>query len=141
MGGSANDGGQGPIHGINMTPFVDIALVLLIVFLVTAKLVLQPSQAMPLDLPRAATGEETQHVLAITLTTAGQTRVNGTRVDDDAALAKAAVALQRASPELRVVIQAEGDVTHRRVLHVMDVLAKAEISKVAFAVTREPSPP
>src|SRR3954452_24438833 len=57
MAGGAQQDDEGMISGINVTPFVDIALVLLIIFMVTAKyIVSQPS--IPVDLPRAATGQE-----------------------------------------------------------------------------------
>ena len=51
MGGSARQG-RGIISGINVTPLVDVTLVLLIIFIVTAKLVVAP--AVPLDLPKAS---------------------------------------------------------------------------------------
>ena len=53
------------ITGINVTPLVDITLVLLIIFMVTAKLVM--AQAMPLDLPKAATAGETQTVFTVSI--------------------------------------------------------------------------
>src|SRR6478736_3658093 len=56
-GGASQDNDDGMISGINVTPFVDIALVLLIIFMVTAKyIVSQP--AIPVDLPRAASGQQ-----------------------------------------------------------------------------------
>ena len=53
MAGFSSDKPSAPITGINVTPLVDITLVLLIIFMVTAKLVV--SRAMPMDLPKAAT--------------------------------------------------------------------------------------
>ena len=53
----------GIIEGINVTPLVDITLVLLVIFIVTAKIVVTP--AVPLDLPRAAGAEELQTVLSV----------------------------------------------------------------------------
>jgi biopolymer transport protein ExbD len=123
-----------PITGINVTPLVDITLVLLIIFMVTAKLVV--SQAIPLDLPKAATGGEVQQVFDLTLTADGKTMVNGAEVSSDAALvARATLALQ-AQPELRAVIQADGAVPHRRVMHAMDTLRQASVSRIAFGVQR-----
>ena len=54
MAGGAGDQEEG-ITGINVTPLVDIVLVLLIIFMVTAKLIVNPN-SVPLDLPKAATG-------------------------------------------------------------------------------------
>jgi biopolymer transport protein ExbD len=57
MAGAASSSDD-EISGINVTPFVDIALVLLIIFMVTAKYIV--SQSIPVDLPEAATGQEQQ---------------------------------------------------------------------------------
>ena len=63
--GSPISSGDEIVSGINMTPLVDITLVLLVVFLVTAKVMV--AQTLPLDLPRAGSGTETQTVLAVGL--------------------------------------------------------------------------
>ena len=60
----------GIIEGINVTPLVDIMLVLLVIFMVTTKLVDSP--ALPLDLPQASQSEQVQTVLAISITANGQ---------------------------------------------------------------------
>ena len=55
-GGSASDDDDGGlINGINVTPLVDVMLVLLVIFMVTAKIIVQ--QGMPMDLPKSASGE------------------------------------------------------------------------------------
>lgn len=123
-----------PITGINVTPLVDITLVLLIIFMVTAKLVV--SQAIPLDLPKAATGGEVQQVFDLTLTATGQTLVNGTDIPSDEVLVARAKAALQTQPELRAVIQADGAVPHRRVMHAMDLLRQASVSRIAFGVQR-----
>jgi len=56
---------NGIITGINVTPLVDIALVLLIIFLVTAKMIVTP--AVPLDLPRASRTQDVQVVFSLSL--------------------------------------------------------------------------
>jgi hypothetical protein len=65
----------GIIEGINVTPLVDITLVLLIIFIVTAKIVVTP--AVPLDLPRAAGAEELQTVLSVVVPREGSMLVDG----------------------------------------------------------------
>ena len=57
MAGSSNNGNGEIIAGINVTPLVDVSLVLLIIFIVTAKIVLAP--AVPMELPQASQTEET----------------------------------------------------------------------------------
>jgi biopolymer transport protein ExbD len=137
MGGFSGNRPNAPITGINVTPLVDITLVLLIIFMVTAKLVV--SRAVPLDLPKAATGGEQQQVFALSLQANGSMLVDGTPAPrDEDLLSRAHAALERA-PELRAVVRADGAVPHRQVMHALDVLRQAGVSRVAFAV--EPGPP
>jgi biopolymer transport protein ExbD len=134
MAGFASNKPSAPITGINVTPLVDITLVLLIIFMVTAKLVV--SRAMPLDLPKAATGSEVQQVFALSLKADGSVLVDGTPTPrDEDVLVRARTALKK-TPELRAVVQADGAVPHRQVMHALDVLRQAGLSRVAFAVQK-----
>src|SRR5687767_11583764 len=101
MAGFSSGRPNQPITGINVTPLVDITLVLLIIFMVTAKLVV--SRAVPMDLPRAASGGEVQEVFSVGLTVDGRTQVDGKAVHSDAALLRLARAAQRQNRELRAV--------------------------------------
>lgn len=132
-GGGGNEPG-GMISGINMTPLVDIMLVLLIIFLVTAKLTVTPPNAIPMQLPKSATGEGTQVVFAITLGKDGSAAVNGQRLGKDDELLPLAAAEHRTHPDVHAVIQADGQVLHERVIHVLDLLAQAGVTQVAFGV-------
>ena len=76
MAGSSPQNGA-PIVGINVTPLVDIVLVLLIIFIVTAKIMVAP--AVPLDLPKASHSEELQVVFSVVLPARGGILVNGER--------------------------------------------------------------
>jgi len=123
----------GPITNINMTPFVDISLVLLIIFVVTAKLVVTPS--VPLDLPQATRSEEVQTILSVIVTAEGEVLANGAPMADEEALGSLARSNLERDPQLRVVIAADGAVAHRRVIGVLDALRVAGISRVAFGVS------
>lgn len=139
MGGGVKEADDA-ITDINVTPLVDIVLVLLIIFMVTAKLIV--SQAVPLDLPRAATGNEVQVVFSVVLAADGTTMVNSQAVaNDDAILPLAREARKKESDSLRAVIKADGMVTHSRVIHVLDLLKQAQISKIAFGVSPIPPAP
>jgi biopolymer transport protein TolR len=127
---SASGGNDGVIAGINVTPLVDVMLVLLVIFIVTAKIIVTP--AVPLDLPRAAHGEEVQVVLSVILPVRGPMLVNGATVADDGALEAQARSALAANPDLRAVIQADGDVPHRRVIQLLDSLKGAGVTRVAF---------
>jgi biopolymer transport protein ExbD len=133
MASSNTDGGI--ISGINVTPLVDVTLVLLIIFMVTAKIIAAP--AVPLDLPKSAQTEELQVVFSIILPQNGPTLVDGTPVPSDAALltkARDAVARDR---DVRAVINADGSVQHRRVIHTLGVIKQAGIVRVAFGALPE----
>jgi biopolymer transport protein ExbD len=132
MAASSQDGDE--ITGINVTPLVDVTLVLLIIFMVTAKLVM--SQALPLDLPKAATAGETQTMFTVTIDQAGALHANGELVTDDAALRRAAERAQRESADLRAVLSASASVSHGRVMHVLDVLRSVGVAKVAFGAEK-----
>jgi biopolymer transport protein TolR len=138
MAASNGDPGGGTISGINVTPLVDVVLVLLIIFMVTARLVVAPNAALKLTLPTASTGEQVTPVFAVTLTQDGRTRVNGEPVVDDAAFLDRATAEHQRHPELRAVIQADGEVRHARVVKTMDLLSQAGVTQIAFAVQPEP---
>jgi biopolymer transport protein ExbD len=129
----SNNGGL--ITGINVTPLVDITLVLLVIFIVTAKIIVTP--AVPLDLPHAAHGDQVQVILSVILPANGPTLVNGEPANDDAALRARAKEWQKKDPEVRAVINADGAVPHRRVLHTLDVLKSAGIAHVAFGIIPE----
>jgi biopolymer transport protein ExbD len=125
------------ITGINVTPLVDITLVLLIIFMVTAKLVI--SRAIPVDLPAAATGGEVQYVFSVALFTDGTVTVNGAPAPQDGEFLRSAREALAAHPDLRAIVQADGAVPHRQVMHALDLLRQAGISRVAFGVN--PAPP
>lgn len=124
----------GIIEGINVTPLVDITLVLLIIFIVTAKIVVSP--AVPLDLPKASQSEELQSVLSVVVPSEDRMTVDGLAVDAAALSARARAALGR-DPELRAVIQADRAVSHGRVMSVLDALKAAGLVRVAFGAVRE----
>src|SRR3954469_17910855 len=98
------------ITGINVTPLVDITLVLLIIFMVTAKLI--AGQSVPLDLPKAATAGATQSVFNVSVDADAHVVVNGRPVTDRAALEGEARRALAADPGLRVLISASARTRH-----------------------------
>jgi biopolymer transport protein ExbD len=123
------------IAGINVTPLVDITLVLLIIFMVTARIIV--SQGMPMDLPKAASREDIQQIFSVELTVDGKTYVDTKRVQDDDVIANLAQDAKAKNKELRAVIRADKKVEHGRVIHVLDLLKRAGVAKIAFAVSAD----
>jgi len=125
--------GNGIISGINVTPLVDITLVLLVIFMVTTTIVSAP--AIPMELPRASQTEDVQAIFSIVLPSEGDARVNGEVVASDDAFSRRAQDALARDPHLRAVIQADGAVPHRRVIHTLDLLKTAGIGRVAFGAS------
>jgi biopolymer transport protein ExbD len=121
------------IVGINVTPLVDITLVLLIIFMVVAKMVV--SQSVPLDLPKAASGTEVQVVFSVELYANGDISVDQKKLPNDDAIFQLARDAHAQNADVRAVIRADGTVQHQRVIHILDLLKQAGISKIAFGVT------
>lgn len=119
------------VASINVTPLVDIVLVLLVVFMVTAKLITQ--QGVPMDLPKAATAGATQAVLVVSLDERGQVFADGRKLGSDADLRAAATQAEKKNPELRTVLQAAGSASHASVMHVLDELRQSGVTRIAFA--------
>src|SRR6201995_5709392 len=133
MAGGANNDDDGMIAGINVTPLVDVTLVLLIIFMVTARIIV--SQGMPMDLPKAATGEALQQVFSVELSMDGKTRVDSEAVANDEAITPLAKAAKAKNADLRAVVRADTKLEYGRVIHAIDLLKKAGIAKIAFAVS------
>jgi biopolymer transport protein ExbD len=133
MGASTQNDDEA-ITGINITPMVDVTLVLLIIFMVTAKIMV--SQAVPLDLPKAASGTEVQTIFSIEMYPKDdEIVVDSKRIANDDALLPLAREGHAKNNDLRAVIKADSSVRHGRVMHVLDLLKQAGVAKIAFGVT------
>lgn len=131
-GGASSDDDEGLISAINITPMVDVVLVLLVIFMVTARII--HAQGMPMDLPKAASGESIQTIFSVELSADGKTFVDSEPVPNDAGISKLAEEGKKKNPDLRAVIRADQKVEHGRVIHVLDLLKRAGVAKIAFAV-------
>ena len=121
------------IQGINVTPLVDVVLVLLIILMVTASYTV--SKVLPMQLPKASTGESAESVpLAISVDASGTLHLDGKE------LSKAElrdVARRRASPEASALVAADGATEHRIVISVIDLLRSEGITRFAINVAPE----
>jgi len=122
------------INAINVTPLVDITLVLLIIFMVTASYIVR--ETIEVELPRAAHGGETlQKTFAILVTKDGQTFLNGVPVDD-AGLESAVRAARAKGEEVQAIVGADKNATHGSVTHLLDVLKGAGVVKFAIQIEK-----
>jgi biopolymer transport protein TolR len=123
------------ITGINVTPLVDVTLVLLIIFMVTATYVVKAT--IEVDLPRAASGGETVGpTLAFALDREGKLFVDGAPATAESARAAVRAALGK-SPEARALISADRAVSHGRVVEVIDLVKREGLTRFAIDVEHE----
>ena len=133
-GGSSGDDEDG-ITGINVTPLVDVTLVLLIIFMVTATYIVK--ETIEIELPRAAHGgETTQKTFALLISKDGKTFLNGVPVDDDGLVAAVKDAKTKGE-EVQAIIGADKNATHGSVTHVLDVLKGAGVLKFAIQIEKQ----
>ena len=135
---STNSPADDAIVGINVTPLVDITLVLLIIFMVTAKLI--SGQSVPLDLPKAATAGALQTIFTISVDADAKVVANGRAVSDRAALQREAKQALAADPSLRVLVSASARSSHGSVMQVVDSLREVGVTRIAFAADRGDPP-
>ena len=125
---------RGPIVGINVTPMVDVVLVLLVIMMVTATYIV--AQSFNVDLPKTATADDpAQSPAVITLAKGDKLFWNDEPVTE-AQLASKLAGEATAHPDGSVVISADQDVRHGAVMHAIDLAKVAGISKFALNVER-----
>lgn len=131
-GGSSDD----PIAEINIVPFVDIILVVLIIFMVTAPLVLKP--AIDVSLPQASSGEakETEKNLDVIISATGEIYVNG-KVSDLDGLKLEATGVANKAVDSGAILNADKAVTLEKLTEVIDTIKLAGIKKVAFSIQKK----
>lgn len=129
MAGGTNQDDE--IHGINVTPLVDVVLVLLVIVMVAASF--EVARAIPLALPRAGTGESTGSTLVLSLDATGAWFLDGAPTEP--AAVRVAVERARAShATVRATIAADEAVPHGHVVRMVDVLREERVTDFAFQV-------
>jgi biopolymer transport protein ExbD len=132
---STDDDGDDLISGINVTPLVDIVLVLLIIFMVTATYIVRA--AIEVDLPRAAHGgEAVGTVLSVVVNRANEVFLDGVRVPEEDLVRRTREAVAK-DAEARVVISADRAALHGAVVRVIDLVKGAGATRFAIHVERE----
>ena len=126
------------ITGINVTPLVDVVLVLLIIFMVTANYIVHDT--MDVDLPRAANGgESVQGLVNIVMDKDGKLFWDGAEIGEAELKPRIADALQR-DAETRAVISADQAINYGRVMHLIDVVKGQGIAKFALNIQKDAAP-
>ncbi len=151
MGAPVNSGGRGGgiIDGINITPMVDVILVILVIFMVTTTLVQE--DLLPVDLPAAdAPPEEKQRPpdrLTVSVDASGQIFFSQTQRQSQnrepltlIELGEVLAAVHSTTPNAHVTLRADRQRSYGEIIGVLEVIRTAGISSVGFAVA-EPAAP
>ena len=123
--------GSQPMSEINMTPLIDVMLVLLVIFMLTAPLM---TSKLKLELPKAdarPSPDKTPAVLSIALTPDGRVHLDDQPSSVDA-LTTRAQELARRKPDTEVHLRADKEVPYGRVAELIGVLQKAGLNRIAF---------
>jgi biopolymer transport protein ExbD len=132
MGAKAGDSTE-TISEINMVPLIDIILVVLIIFMVTAPALIKPS--VDVSLPEAASGDETTpSLLNIAITADGQVLLNNEEVDEDEVKNLSKAEVER-NQDVQAVIIADRDLPYGQVIKVLDWAKSSGVKN--FAVTTD----
>jgi biopolymer transport protein ExbD len=130
FGGFGRDGGTAPMSEINMIPLIDVMLVLLVIFIITAPLL---THAVKVDLPKASSAANVTRPdnVQLGIDAGGLVYWNGEVLDRQGWRSRMdAAATQRPQPEIH--IRADGAVAYRRVAQVMADAAKAGLTRIGF---------
>lgn len=122
--------GSQPMSEINMTPLIDVMLVLLVIFMVTAPLM---ASSLQLELPvsDAARPSETPKFVAVAITPEGDLYLDEEKLDADAFDARLAQAAAR-SPDIEVQLRADRRTPYGEVAALIGRVQKAGLSRIAF---------
>lgn len=131
MAGFLDD--ESEISSINITPLVDVVLVLLIIFMITAPALYQ--NALQVQLPKAQSSEgQTKGTLEVIIDAQGIIQVSGKTYE----LASFKALVQNSHPSAALIL-ADKKVEHGHVISVIDLLKTNGVQKFSFAVERQPN--
>jgi len=126
------------ITDINVTPFVDVVLVLLVVFIVTAKLIV--ARGVEIDKAKMATGSEVAGLtLRVSVTSDGKLFVNAEPFSDDAAaVARIKAIAAQATSKPKAIIAGDQRTQYGGVMHAIDLVMQAGVTAIALENERKP---
>ena len=130
FGGFNKEGSATPMAEINMIPLIDVMLVLLVIFIITAPLL---THAVKVDLPKVSSNPNITRPDNVQIAIDGEGRIywNGQVLERPALRANMAAAA-KLNPQPEMHLRADGAVAYRRVAEVMGDAAKAGLSRIGF---------
>jgi biopolymer transport protein ExbD len=125
-----SEGSDGAITDINVTPFVDVVLVLLVVFMVTAKIIV--ARGVEIDKPKASTGGDVQSTLRVSVNAAGELYVNGDKYGSDPAAVARIKEIAAASSKPKAIIAGDRKSAYGGVMRAIDLVQQAGVTAIAL---------
>jgi len=125
-----NEGGMGSMSEINVTPLVDVMLVLLVVFILTAPLIVPQSMKVNLPKTQAVTLQEKNKKMELVIESSGALTLDGKQVNDKEL--ERALSAASSNPEAALAIQADKGVPYGRVAEIMAISQGAGVVKLSF---------
>ena len=127
-----------PMHDINVTPMVDVMLVLLVIFMITAPLL---TVGVPVDLPRATAPSlrGSDEPLAITIDAKGRIFLMETEIKAEE-LVPRLTAITRGAPDRRIFVRGDQSIAYGRVMEVMGMVSAAGFTRAALVARDQPAP-
>jgi biopolymer transport protein TolR len=116
---------------INITPFTDVVLVLLIIFMIATPFIYQSS--MKVQLPQASKSEEISRDIIININAQGDVFLEDAKVDLDTLKYKL-TAMIRGKPDTSVIINGDKNVKYDSVIQVMDVLTRSGVKNPGLGI-------
>jgi biopolymer transport protein ExbD len=129
-GSKYEDDDSAGITDINVTPFVDVLLVLLVVFMVTAKLIV--ARGVEIDKPKASTGGEVQSTLRVSVNATGDLFVNGDKFTDDVKAVARIKEIAATVDKPKAIIAGDRKTAYGGVMRAIDLVQQAGISAIAL---------
>jgi biopolymer transport protein ExbD len=138
FGGLSNQRGAQPVAEINMIPLIDVMLVLLVIFIVTAPLL---THAVKINLPLASSQVNVvkRENIHLSIDAAGLVYWNGERVASDALRSRMAESA-RLDPQPELHIHADGELAYKQVVAIMSDAAKARLTRIGFVTDPRETP-
>lgn len=138
MPARAGKGRYRPLAEINVTPFVDVMLVLLIIFMVTAPLM---TSGVTVDLPKtnAAPLNNDNQPLTVSINAQGQIYLQDEQVEIGAVVEKLRAIAQN-NPDRRIFVRGDKDLAYGRIMEVMGTITQGGFTKVALLAEQRSAP-
>lgn len=120
---------------INITPFVDVVLVLLVIFIVTAPALVKDT--IGLKLPKAASADGSSvETIGLAVTRQGQILLNGVIATEEAVVAAVKSALEK-DVNAQAIVAADGEARHADVVRAIDLLKRSGMNRFALQIEKE----